>query len=174
MLEKTLESPLDWKEIQLVHPKGAQSWVFIGRTDLELKFQYFGHLMRRADSLEKTLMLGKIEGKRRKGWQRMRWLDGIIDTMDMNLSKLQEMERDREASLLQPMGSQRVRHDSVTEQEPFLRKWHYTTTRRNSNLKDYFGRIDIFQFSWLTIYYIHFWLISVPGPRTERQENLKA
>ena len=74
-------------------------------------------------------------------------MDGITDTMDMNLSKLQETVKDREASLLQPMGSQRVRHDSVTEQESFLRKWHYTTTPRSSNLKDYFGRIDIFLFS---------------------------
>ena len=67
MLEKTLESPLDFKEIQPVHPKGDQSWVFIGRADVEVKLQYFGHLMRRADSFEKTLMLGKIEGRRRRG-----------------------------------------------------------------------------------------------------------
>ena len=66
-LEKTLESPLDCKEIQLVHPKGDQSWLFVGRTDLKLKLQYFGHLMRRADSLKKTLMLRKIEGRRRRG-----------------------------------------------------------------------------------------------------------
>ena len=76
MLKKTLESPLDCKEIQPVHPKD-QSWVFIGGLMLKLKLQYFGHLMRRTDSLEKTLMLGKIEGRRRKGQQRMRWLDGI-------------------------------------------------------------------------------------------------
>ena len=67
VLEKTLESPLDCKEIQLVHPKGDQSWLFVGRTDLKLKLQYFGHLMRRADSLKKTLMLRKIEGRRRRG-----------------------------------------------------------------------------------------------------------
>ena len=72
VLEKTLESPLDCKEIQPVHPKGDQSWVFIGRTDVELKLQYFGHLMQRADSFEKTLMLRKIEGRRRRGRQRMR------------------------------------------------------------------------------------------------------
>ena len=72
MLEKTLESPLDCKEIQPVHYKGDQSWVFIGRTDVELKLQYFGHLMQRADSFEKTLLLGKIEGRRRRGGQRMR------------------------------------------------------------------------------------------------------
>ena len=72
VLEKTLESPLDCKEIQSVHPKRDQSWVFIGSTDAKLKLQYFGHLMQRVDSLEKTLMLGKIEGRRRRGRQRMR------------------------------------------------------------------------------------------------------
>ena len=86
--EKTLESPLDCKEIQPIHPKGNQSLIFIGRTDAEAELQYFGHLMQRANSLEKTLMLGKIEGKRRRVWQRMRWLDSITDSMDMNLSKL--------------------------------------------------------------------------------------
>ena len=85
VLEKTLESPLDCKEIQPVHPKGNQSWVFIGGTMLKLKLQYFGHLMRSVDSLEKTLMLRRIGGRRRRGRQRMRWLDGITDSMDMAL-----------------------------------------------------------------------------------------
>ena len=115
VLVKTLESPLDYKEMKPVSPKGNQSWVFIGRTDAEAEVPILWPLLRRTDLLEETLMLGKIESKRRKGWQRMRWLDGITDSMDMSLSKLQEWWRTGMPGMLQSVGSQRVGHDWATE-----------------------------------------------------------
>ena len=112
---KRLESPLDCKEIQPIHLKGNQSWIFIGRTMLKLKLQYFGHLMRRTDSLEKTLMLGKVVGRRRRGRQRMRWLGGIIGSMDLCLSKLLGVSDGQGGMACCSPWGHRVGHDWETE-----------------------------------------------------------
>ena len=129
-LEKALKSPLDCKEIRPVNPKVNQPWIFIGEgLMVKLKLQYFGHLMGRTDSLEKTLMLGKIEDRRRRGWHRMRWLDSITDSMDMSLGKLLEMVREQGSLVCcSPRGCKELNMTEQLNNNNSLEEWACAVT----------------------------------------------
>ena len=160
VLEKTLESPLECKEIHPVHPKGDQSWVFTWRTDTEVKLQYFGHFMWRVDSLEKILTMGGIGGRRRRGQQRMESLGGISDSMDMSLSELQEMVMDREAWCAAIHGVTKSWTRLSNWTEPVLKKCGcmsslLTEGEFTSGWPAYSTEINIFSKRLVSEYWIH-------------------
>ena len=153
MLEKTLESPLDCKEIQPVSAKRNQPWIFIGRTGAEAETPIPGHLWWKADSLEKSLMLGKIEGRRRRGRQKMRWLEAINNSMDMSLSKFGSWWWTGKPGVLQSMGSQRVRHDWVTEMTELRRTYCMAQVTLLNTLLTYMGKQS--RQEWIYVNQIH-------------------
>ena len=147
VLEKTLESPFDCKEIQPVHPEGDKSWCSLEGLMLKLKLQYFGHLMWRVDSLGKTLMLGGIGGRRRRGQQRMRWVDGITDSMGMSLSKLWEFVMDSEAwrAVIHGVSKSRTRLSNWTELKWYRMISHGLPLRNLKSVSE-----DKYAYSWNT------------------------
>ena len=143
VVEKTLESPLDSKEIKPVNPKGNQLECSLEELMLKWKLQYFGHLMWKINSLEKTLILGPIEGRRRRGWQRMRWLDTITDSMDMSLSKLQEKMKNREAC--------HTAFHGVTKSQTWLHNWTATKGAKalySKNIRQWCEKLKTTQTDW--------------------------
>ena len=156
VLEKTLESPFACKDIQPVHPKGDRSWVFIGRLMLKLKLWYFGHLMRRVDSLEKTLMLGGIGSKKRRGRQRMRWLNGITNLMDMGLVESGSWLWTGRPGVLWFMGSQKVGHDSATELILIsVLYWAHLCMKYSLGISNFLENISSLSHFTVFLYFLH-------------------